>query len=219
MSHPRPDLPAAARLLEAARSYRMAARQLRRAHPPRRIESQRGQVDVAPDGRVLALRVLGAPGRNASDLARHLVDLAQGLSRGSATGLPDGAVVSDLPEDQPIPHALEADRRFRFPSGIDASADPAVVMAQLRTHLASRWARAHTVGGHVAEMVGQGVVGGITVRVQAHGLLEGLELTPEAITASVDDLNAGLAEALASAQHDLRRRVDAALDHDQVEGD
>lgn len=214
---PVPDPPAVTRLLDTARSYRRLAASLRQTHPPRRARSCRGEVDVAPDGRVLALRLLPAGASTAGPtLARHLMALyrllvAGDLVPGDAVAEVDEVQVVDLPpESSPHPRPGPA----TFPPGVDDLAAPDVALAQLRARLRRRWAAAEAGALRWDDLVGEGTSadGDIVVRLGGIGLLESLNVASRASAMPVDELNAALDEALSGAFEQLRAALDAALD-------
>lgn len=213
MSRPRPELPAAARLRQAARSYRLLATALRRANPGRRAASQHAEVDVAADGRVLALRVV-SPGLVGAPLARHLLDLARAASGGAAAGVRDAITLTDLPGDHDQPSPGLGNRRFQLPADVDAQAPAPVMLLQLRATLQQRMAAAEQAAPRLATLVGEGEAAGgrIGVRVNSWGHLEAITLWTWTSTLPAGELNDAMAEALQRATEDLRRHTQIVLD-------
>lgn len=211
----RPDVPAAARLMEAARSLRLEAQALRTSFPGRRASSSAAEVDVEAGGRVLAMRLLDPRHLPSDEWASHLSDLYR-----AATGTPvDGAVVQDLITDEfAAADAGLGPSRFTFPPGIDADAPPDVVLAQLNTRLSSRFAAAETASARIAELDGIGTSSEteITVRIGSVGHLLELRIASRLGRQSLDSINALLAETLRAAQDDLRRQIDEALSEEGI---
>lgn len=212
---PRPQVPAEARLREAARSYRLLAATLRRTNPGRRASSRHAEVDVAPDGRVVALRVV-APGLVGAGLARDLVDLAH--ATGATTTTPEGITLADLPQDPHQPSPGLGTRRFQLPAGVDRQAAPAVMMQQLRATLRQRMATADAAAPLLAALVGEGrsTHDQVSVRVNSAGHLHGITISTWTAELPLPELNDVLAEALARATEDLHRQTQAVLDETAV---
>ncbi|MGD8215387.1 hypothetical protein [Aestuariimicrobium sp. Y1814] len=202
MSTPRPDLPAEARLREAARSYRLAAARLRRANPGRRATSRHAEVDLAPDGRLQALRVL-ATGLAGTALAADFTALHEVATGGRPAG--DGIGVADLPQDPDQPSPGLGGRRFQLPAGVDPQAPPAVMMQQLCDHLRHRMAAAEQASAQAAGVVGEGRSSGghVTLSLNQAGQLHGITVTSWSAELPLPALNDALAEALAQAEQDL----------------
>ena len=210
-----PDLPAAARLMEAARSLRLEAQALRRLSPPRRAGSQAAEADVDADGRLLALRLLDPRLLPAAQWGSHLVELCRAVLGGGAV---DGVTVVDLPVEA-VPPASRGlgPGRFSFPSGIDGDAPPAVVLAQVNARLRSRFAAAESVSAKVAELDGVGRAGdddAVMIRVGSLGQLLEARVSSFLGSAPVEVVNDLLAAAIAAAHDDLRRQIDALLDQE-----
>lgn len=228
MTTPRPDLPAEARLREAARSYRLLAAQLRRANPGRRATSRWAELDLAPDGRLLALRVVSS-GLAGSELAKHFTALHAAAGRETADAGPEssagtgssqgpqsseGIVVADLPAQTDQPAAGLGTRRFRLPPGVDRQADPAVMMQQLRDHLRSRSSNAERASEQIAGLVGHGssAQGRVSLAINSAGQLHEISLSSWTAELPLTELNDVLAEALALAGADLQHQIDTVLD-------
>ena len=211
MTTPRPDLPVEARLRQAARSYRLLAATLRRANPGRRAASQHAEVDVAPDGRVVALRVvsvgLGAP------LARHFLDLAHAASTATGTN-PDSITVTDVPQDPDQPSPGVGATRFQVPAGVDRQAPPAVMMEQLRATLRRQMGAVDNAAPRLAGLVGQGASteDRVSIRVNSRGHLEGITISSWTSGQHLAEINDVLAQTLERATEDLRRQTQAVLD-------
>lgn len=207
----RPDVPAAARLMEAARTLRLEAQALRRSFPPKRASSQSAEVDVDADGRTLALRLLDPRLGPAAQWGSHLVELYR-----AATGTPaEGAVVVDLDPDEVQPGTAGlGPGRFQFPAGIDADAPPAVLLSQANARLRTRFAAAEAAAGRISELDGHGTAGEadeVVVRIGSLGQLLEVRVSSHLGGRPEDEVNALLAEALQAARDDLRGQVDALL--------
>lgn len=212
MTTPRPDLPAEARLREAARSYRLLAASLRRANPGRRAASQHAEVDTAPDGRVIALRVVSAS-LAGSALAKHFLELGRAASSAPAT-TPEGITLSDLPQDPDQRSPGLGAKRFQLPAGVDRHAPPAVMMQQLRQTLRHRMAAVDTAAPRLSGLVGEGssTQGQVTVRVNSAGHLAGITMSSWTAELPLAETNDMLVEALARATQDLHLQTQAVLD-------
>lgn len=209
----RPDVPAAARLMEAARSLRLEAAALRKSFPPRRASGAGAEVDVDADGKLLALRVVDARLVPAGQWAPHLRD----LYRAAAGADVDGAAVQDLgPGDTDEVSAGLGPRRFTFPGDIDGDAPPAVVLAQVNERLRSRFAAAEAVSSRIVGLDGIGRSDGddVMVRVGSLGQLLELRISSRLGGLPEPDSNAHLAQALRAAHDDLRRQSDDELDQE-----
>ncbi|GAB3813898.1 hypothetical protein GCM10028820_09100 [Tessaracoccus terricola] len=212
----RPDVPAAARLMEAARTLRLEAQALRRSFPPKRASSQTAEVDVDADGRTLALRLLDPRLLPASQWGGHLLELYR-----AATGThAEGVAVSDLgPGEVPSETTGLGPGRFQFPPGIDADAPPAVVLSQANARLRTRFAAAEAASGRISELDGHGTAGGddeVVVRVGSLGQLLEVRISSHLGSRSQDEVNELLAEALQAARGDLRAQVDALLTQEGI---
>lgn len=209
----KPDVPAAARLMEAARSLRLHAESIRRAHPPRRASSAGAEVDVDADGRLLALRVLDPNVLRAGEWSQRFTQ----LYRAALGDEVEGAVVQDLtPEQLPQGVAGLGPGRFEFPPGIDSAAPPAMVMAQVNTRLRARFAAAESASRRVAELdgIGRSAHDEVMVRIGARGQLLELRTTSHLTGQPMDEVNALLGVALQEAREDLRRQIDSTLDEE-----
>lgn len=207
----RPDVPAAARLMEAARTLRLQAQALRRSFPPKRASSQAMQVDVDADGRAIAVRVLDARFLPAAQWGRHIVELSE-----AANGSPmEGIVVEDIDADELPQEAMGlGPSRFTFPPGIDADAPPSVVLAQVNTRLRNRFEAAETAATRVAELDGLGSAGDgkeVLVRIGSLGQLLEVRVTSHLGNRLEDEVNELLARALQAAREDLRAQIEAQL--------
>lgn len=209
----KPDVPAAARLMEAARSLRLHAESIRRAYPPKRASSAGAEVDVDSDGRLLALRVLDPHALSPGEWAQRLTQLYR-----AATGEEvEGVVVQDLgPEQLPQGVAGLGPGRFKFPPGIDSEAPPATVMAQVNNRLRARFAAAESGSQRVAELdgIGRSADDEVMVRIGARGQLLELRTSSHLAGQPVDEVNALLDVALQGAREDLRRQIDSTLDEE-----
>lgn len=200
----RPELAAEARLREAARSYRTLAAQLRRANPGRRAASQHAEVDVAPNGRVLTLRVV-APHQAGPHLARHFMALHDAAQRDATI---DDIVVTPL-HVTPASTAGLGTRRFQLPAGLSAQDDPALTMQRLQHHLRTRMTHVQQISQQLAGLTGDGSADHVTLSINSARQLTSLTISTWAAGVPVAELNSALAEALAQADTDLDHQVDA----------
>lgn len=212
-----PDLPAAARLMEAARSLRLEAQALRRLSPPRRAGSSAAEADVDGDGRLLALRMLDPRLLPAAQWGSHLIQLSRVAAGATAV---DGVRVMELPAET-VPAASRGlgRGRFSFPTGIDGDAPPTVVLAQVNARLRSRFAAAESVSVRVTELDGMGRAGdndAVVIRVGSLGQLLEVRVSSLLGSETVDVVNDLLAAAIAAAQDDLRRQIDTLLDQEGI---
>lgn len=211
----RPDVPAAARLMEAARSLRLEAQALRSAFPPKRAVSQAAQLDVDADSKLIAMRIIDERMMPAGAWADHLKELYRAAS-GSHV---DGIVVEDLePGQLPPESAGLGPSRFNFPPGIDDEAPPAMVMAQVNQRLRSRFAAAEAASARITELDGIGYSEGDEVMVRIGSIGQLLELrTPNGLGGeTIEHINGLLQAALDAARNDLRRQIDALLDAEGI---
>lgn len=208
----RPDVPAAARLMEAARSLRMEAAALRRAFPPRRASGAGAEVDVDADGALLALRVVDVRLLPADQWAAHLTTLYRTATGGPAV---EGVSVLDLdPELVGTTAVGLGPRRFSFPAGIDDDAPPEVVLAQAHHRLRTRFAAAESASARVARLdgIGRSADEDVFVRIGSLGQLLELRTSSHLGRQDEETVNTSLAAALHAARDDLRRQVDEQLD-------
>lgn len=219
MTTPRPDQPVEARLRQAARSYRLLAAKLRRANPGRRAASQRAEVDLAADGRLLALRVVGS-GLVGTQLAKHFIDLSHAASSGTAS---EGVTLIDLPQDPDRPSPGLGTTRFQLPAGVDRQASPPVMMAQIRESLRRRMATADRAAPRLAALIGEGSAHAknhaqaqVTVSVNSAGHLDTLTISSWTAELPLEEFNTLLAQALDRATDDLHRQTEAVLDQAAV---
>lgn len=208
----RPDLPAAARLMEAARSLRLEARALRMLSPSRTAMSQSAEVTAGPDGRLLSMVLLDPPVLPASQWGAHLTALYR-----AATGAEvDGVIVADVDESSLPPMAKGlGPGRFSFPPGIDGDAPPEIVLGQVNQRLRSRFAAAESASARIAELQASGTGGDereVSLRIGSLGNLIDLQVSSRLATVPVEAANAALASAIEAAAADLRGQIDELLD-------
>lgn len=209
------DPPPVARLLETARAYELTAQLLERAHPPRRATSRLGQVDVAADGRLLALRVGSLDDGAARDrLAGELLALSRLLTSGERPADLAEAVVEDLPPEDVPPVPLLGAQRLHFPPGIEDDAPPAVAWEQLKARLHRRWQAGQAAAERLRECTGEGAAadGLVVVRLDSTASLAGLTIASQATAMTTQALDAALAGAIVSARASLRVAMEAALE-------
>lgn len=211
MNQAKREIPAVARIMEAARSLKLEAQRLRAATPAQRASSQAAEVDIDPGGRLLALRLLDHRMVPAAQAGSHLLELYRAAAgQGSA----DGVVVTDLPpSDEPGAGQGLGPRRFQFPPGINDDAPAHVVMDQvmhrLRRHHEVALAAADTIGAVAAS--GSDPDGHAQVTLNSAGHLLELRTTSYLYEAGAEQANTALAEALDAARVAVNAEIEAVL--------
>lgn len=207
-----PDLPAVARLREAARNHRLLAAAIRRGHPPRRADSRHALVEAAADGGLLRVEVLGRE-LSGSRLARHVGELYHAATHPRVPA-GEGVVVTELDRTIDAPHPGLGRRRFDIPAGVDPDAAPAELVQQLTGRLRSRWEAAQRAAPRLADLLGVGTAldGQVVLRLAAGERLDSVTLSTWTRELPVAELNDALQHDLGLARTDLRAQTGAVLD-------
>ena len=150
---------------------------------------------MSATGTLLSLRVLSA-GLRGGALATHLVELYRVLaqrpeSRSLGGPLPEGVMVTELPQDLDRHLSGLGRCRFTLPEGVDPSAPPALVMQQLTDRLRARMSVADRNAPLPADVSGEGVAanGQVVVRLKVGELLDTVTLSSWTHELPLPDLN------------------------------